>query len=293
MIDLVCALAVGAGLWLLYETATTPGGRRPSSARWRRARDWLRQAGVEDGTPGGFLALSLGAALLAGLVAQLLLGWPVLDLIALALGGSAPLLVFRARRQRRRVILRAALVDALGQVRDAVRSGRSVQEALVSLGAAGPEPLRPEFRRLEQDVAVRGFDAALLALRDRLADPTLDLAVLALRLNDRLGSRQVTRVVDRLVQAAQSEQRARAELDAQQARGRLAAHVVIAVPVLLLLSLRLLNPIYAAAFDDAAGQVVLLAGAFVLLAGYLAMRRLLRLPEPPRLAHATAAEEAA
>ncbi len=73
------------------------------------------------------------------------------------------------------------------------------------------------------------------------------------------------------------------ELRAYQARTVLSARIVAAIPLVVLVLIRRVNPSYLAVFEDLTGQL-LLAGCLVSVAvGYAAMVRLTRLPGNERV----------
>src|SRR5919199_3764251 len=130
MVPLLLALMFSAGILLLFQglTAARPIAARASMAasrprRWRRLADFLARAGVRGVSPRDFARFSLGAGALAGAAAQLLLGWPLVSLLAAVLGLVAPAVYYLQRHDRRRATLQAALVEAIGQLRDGIRAG--------------------------------------------------------------------------------------------------------------------------------------------------------------------------
>jgi tight adherence protein B len=242
VIPVLLSVAFGAGVALLYEALTNP---RPADAGPRRLRgleEFLTRAGLHDVSPRDFLGFALASGLVVGVCAQLLLGWGVVSVLAGTLGLVAPVAYYVRRHDRRRAAVQAALVEAIGQLRDAIRTGLSVPEALVALAQSGPETL-----------------------------------------HDRLGGRNVSQVLDRLAQATRAEQRVQQELRAYQARNVLSARIVAAVPLVVLIAIRQVNPGYLALFNDWWGQV-LLAGCVASVAlGYAGMLWLTRLPGEERV----------
>jgi tight adherence protein B len=230
-----------------------------------------------------FLLFSVAAGVSAALLAQLFLGWGVVTALAAGLGLLAPAAYYMRRHDRRRSAMQDALVEAIEQVRDAIRTGLSVQEALAGLAQSGPPALRAEFASLTRDTRLIGFDAALAALRDRLADPVFDMVACALAVNDRLGGRQVSQVLDRLAEATRAQLRLHSEVRAQQGRTVLSARIVAAAPLIALLGLRATNPRYLDIFDSVPGQLVLLGCALSVGLGYAAMLYLTRLPVQRRV----------
>ena len=283
MTPLLLSVAFGAGIYLIYEGLTNPRPPEREGRRWRAVEEFLLRAGLREVTPRDFVVFSLATGFVIGLLAQLILGWGVVSLLAAALGLIGPTIYYIHRHDQRRAALQIALVEATAQLRDGIRAGLSVQEALVGLARSGPETLRPEFTTLAREIRLSGFEPAFLALRERLADPLFDTVTATLLLNDRLGSRNASQVLDRLAQATRSELRVQQELHAYQARTVLSARVVAAVPLVVLVTIRQIDPGYLAIFDDWSGQLIL-AGCLASTAlGYAAMLWLTRLPGERRV----------
>lgn len=281
---LLLSLTLGLAVWLLYDGLVRPARRGiPAPPRWHRLRDALVRAGVRGVGPREFATFSIGAGGLCGVAAQLALGWPLVSLLAVALGLVAPAAYYAGRHARRRATTQAALAEAMGQLRNAIRAGLGVQEALAGLARHGPEALRPEFAALVRDIRLRGFAPALEGFQDRLADPLVDTIVAALALNDALGGRNVGQVLDQLEAATRAELRVQEELRAYQARTVYSARLIAALPLAVLAGVRALNPGYLAVFDSAAGQLVLAGCVLSIAIGYAAMLWLTRLPGEERV----------
>jgi len=283
MLPLLLSVAFGAGIYLLYDGLTDPRPPRVEPRRFRRVEEFLTQAGLHEVRPRDFVLFSAGTALVSGVAAQLLLGWLVVSLLLTGLGLVSPLLYYLHRRDRRRATLQDALVDAMGQLRDAIRTGLSVQHALVGLAHSGPEALRPEFARLSREIRLLGFEPAMDAMRERLADPVVDVVAASLVLNDRLGGRNVSQVLDRLAQATRAELRVQRELRAYQAKNVLSAQIVAAMPLVVLLAIRAVNPAYLRLFDDWTGQLLLAGCVLSTGLGYAGMLWITRLPGERRV----------
>ncbi len=283
MIPLILSITFGAGVYLVYEGFTTPQPHALQAWWLRPIEGTLARAGVHEATPRDLMLFSLGAGLLSGGVTQLILGWGVVSLLTAGLGVVAPLAYYVRRHDRRRQEIQAALVEAIGQLRDAIRTGLSVPEALVGLARGAPSVLRPELTTLVREMRLMGFESAIGAMQDRLADPVFDVVAASLVLNDRLGGRNVSQVLDRLAHATRAQLRIHDELRALQARNILSARIVAAMPLIVLIAIRQLNPGYLSIFNDWSGQL-LLAGCLVsIFVGYASMRWMTRLPSERRV----------
>lgn len=283
-IPLLLSLTFGAGIYLIYEGLTNPHPPvEEEGRRLRSVQEFLTRAGLPEVTPQDFLVFSLAMGGVAGLFTYLLLGWAVVALLAAGLGAIAPFIYYVHRHDRRRAAIQAALVEAIAQLRDGIRTGLSVQEALAGLARSGPETLRPEFSRLMREVRLLGFEPAIAALRERLADPLVDTLCATLLLNDRLGGRNVSQVLDRLAQATRAELRVQQEIRAYQARNVISARIVAAVPLVVLIAVRQVSPAYVAIFNDWSGQLLLLGCLASIVVGYAGMLWMTRLPGERRV----------
>jgi tight adherence protein B len=283
VIPLLLSVALAAGVYLTYEGMARPREQLIAPERLVSAREFLVRAGLRGVTPREFALFSLLAAIVAGLVTQLFLGWGVLSGLAAGVGLLAPYAYYIRRHDRRRAQVQEALVESIEQLRDGIRTGLSVQEALGGLARTGPQALQVEFALLNREARLLGFDGALASMRDRLADPLFDVVAAALAVNDRLGGRQVTLLLDRLADAARAQLRIQHEVRAQQGRTVLSARIVAAAPLVALVGLRATNPRYLSIFDSVGGQLVLIGCAVCVGLGYVAMLYLTRLPAQRRV----------
>lgn len=283
MIALLLSVTFGAGVYLLYEGLTNP--RQPAVPRRARTSvdEFLLRAGLPDVTPREFVLFSVCAALVTGLVAHLLLGWVIVSALAALLGLVGPLAYYVQRHERQRAVLQNGLAEAIAQLRDAIRTGLSIQDALVGLARTGPEALRPEFAILAREMRMVGGEAALTNMRDRLADPLFDVVAATLILNDQLGGRNVSQVLDRLAHATRAQLKVQEELRAYQAQTVMSARVIAAMPLVVLIAIRQVNPRYLAVFNDWSGQLLLALCLVSVVIGYASMLWLTRLPGERRI----------
>jgi tight adherence protein B len=277
------SLALAGGVYLTFDGFVRPRVSSAPRERARAAREFLVRAGLRDVTLRDFVLFSLGSGALAGAVAQLALGWIAVSVLAGLAGLLAPYAYYVRRHDQRRSAIQDALVEAIEQLRDAIRTGLSVQDALSGLARTGPEVLRGEFGTLSRDTRLLGFEDALLAMRDRLADPVFDVVACALSINDRLGGRLVSQVLDRLADSTRAQLRIEQEVRAHQARTVLSARIVAAAPLVALVGLRATNPHYLDIFSSVVGQAVLIGCAGSVALGYAAMLYLTRLPGQRRV----------
>jgi len=231
----------------------------------------LRRAGPRA------LAAAVGAT--AGYIAT---GWPIAALACGAVAAAVPGMLRRARDDRASLERREAIAEVSSRLRDAIRSGIGISDALANTAESAPARIRTDLRRLVSEARVSDLPDAARAFSERVSDPSADLLASALGTSEHLGSRNLSEVLDALAEATMSHAAAVREARARQTRNRISARIVAAVPILLLLAIRQANPAYLAPFESASGQVVL-AFAFVLIwVGYVAMQRAARIEASTR-----------
>jgi tight adherence protein B len=177
-----------------------------------------------------------------------------------------------------------ALPEAIDRLRDSLASTIPLDVALARLGTeAGPEPLRPAFRQLGNELAMGvPFAEAVQHWADGLADPTADRIASALVLHDGVGAARFDVCLDQLATSLRADLALRDQIAGARARIFLQARILLALPVLVLLGLRVSQPISTQAFDTPTGQLMLAGAAVTLALGYALMLHLARLPSDER-----------
>ncbi|MGN8245965.1 type II secretion system F family protein [Cellulomonas soli] len=278
-------LLLGAGVacvWWSFWAEPVRGGARVSA--WHeRTQDTLVQAGMSGATPGGLVLTSVGVSLVVLVLALALTRTLAIAVCFAAFGaGAAPSLV-RSRARRRRARLRTLWPEVVDHLGSGIRAGLSLPEAVAQIGERGPLELREPFLAFAEDYRATGrFGDCLDGLKARLADPVADRIVEALRVTRDVGGTDLGRLLRTLSTFLREDLRTRGELEARQSWTVYAARLAVAAPwiVLALLSTRTEA---ASAYDSVAGFVVLAAGGACTVAAYVAMLRVARLPEDPRV----------
>jgi len=256
---LLVATAFGLGLLFFYDALVRPEVRVDPLRR-------VRNLGPTS------LAGTAGAA-----VALLATGWPVAAIAGAALAAATPRGIVRRRKERAHMEQREAIAEISGRLRDAIRSGVGLADALGQAASNAPAALAQDLRRLVAEAQVSGLGQAARSFARRVEDPSAELFAAALDLADRLGSRNLTEVLDSLAEATTAQVSTIREARARQTRARMSARIVAAVPMLLLLAIRRANPAYLAPFGTPGGQAVLAFAFLLIWTGYVAMKRAARI----------------
>lgn len=284
------ALLAGYGVFLVY-TALAFGwrgvgiGPAPSVRRRRtRLRDYLVQAGLERVRPIELAAVMGVLFVLAAALAWALYGGVVVPVAAGAIVASAPVFSARTRRRARRDLAREAWPRLIEEIRlHAVTLGRSIPQALLTVGLRGPVEMRPAFEAAQREwLMSTDFERTLDVLRGHLADPTADAVCETLLIAHDVGGTDVDRRLRALAADRIQDLHGRKDARAKQAGVRFARLFVLAVPLgMAFVGLSIGEG--RAAYASDVGQVGVLL-AFAMMAGcWVWAGHLLRLPEEQRV----------
>ncbi|NUP75273.1 MAG: type II secretion system protein F [Sinomonas sp.] len=279
----VVGLVGGIGLVLIWWSCWDVPRRRPRGRSVGRVERLIGQAGIERVTPVGLVGSSIALGMLVALaVFVMTTTWPVAVCFGLP-ASWLPLSLVKWQAKRRARVVRELWPDTIDHLRSAIRAGLPLPEALIQLGAKGPEALRPVFTEFAADYRSSGsFGMSLDILKERLADPVADRIIEALRLTGDVGGSDLGRLLGTLSEFLRESARTRSELEARQSWTVNGARLAIAAPWIVLLVLGT-RPEAMAAYAAPAGILVLGGGLIVSVACYRAMLRIGALPAEERV----------
>lgn len=262
---------IGGGLAIAVAGAR---GGTPHIAREAPPRNERR-----PGTTNTLVRAGTGVA--AAVVVLAATGWPLAALLAGAAGTVLPALT-ASRRQR---VDQRAVVEAIAawteMLRDAVASGRGVQEAVAITAPLAPAALREATMSLRAR-SVRGpLAPALRAFADEVADPMADLVAATLSLATTREVRELSDLLGALARTTRQRAALRLTAEAGRAGMRTTARSIAGLTVALLAGLVALQPAYLAPYATPAGQIVAAAAAGWFALGFWGLSRLGR-PAPAR-----------
>ncbi|MCO5999775.1 type II secretion system F family protein [Actinoallomurus rhizosphaericola] len=272
----LAGLCTGGGILLTARgltgvPPTETAGRPP--ARWREV---LRSAGEPSRRN------RLLAALGAGLVVLLLLGWPVAA-VAVAAGVYVLPRMLSGRPARHRIARLEALEAWARRLAEVMGASRGLEQTLTDSLRVAPTPIRGPVGLLAERLNNRaGTEQALRAFAAELADPVGDLIATALILAARRRGPGTRHALTALADAVAQEVRVRREVEAERASLRTTLLVII-ISVGTLTALFAASGTLAAPYATPFGQLVLAAVAALYAFGLGWMRRLAAITTGSRL----------
>lgn len=269
-VGLCCAL-VAAALMGVVPNLRLP--KRVLVPRRARNKLWLQQAGAGL-TPTRFWAGSVAAGLLALLLLVALTGSVFVAFVPATAVALFPRTYFARRRRIRMRQVQAVWPDGLRDVVASIAAGRSLTQAVNSLAATGPPPLREAFVRFPELARVLGTGPALELVKEELADPTSDRVLEVLLLAHERGGPIVRSVLEDLVDATTRDLKLLDALETEGLEMRINARAVVVLPWLVLVALTVRPGPFRDFYRSSGGLVTLLLAAVLTGVGMLFLSRL-------------------
>lgn len=256
---IVVGAVAGGGLWLvlsgLLRPLPSPEGtsRQSVLAHWP---DWPKR---------------LALAVVLGLGASLLTGWPVAGCAA-GVGGFFVLdLVRRGGSRDAPLAALEALASWTEMVRDTMEAARSIEAAVKTACQLAPAPIAQPMGALLARLEFEPLAVALGPLVADLASPLGDLVVTTVAMAARGSVQDVPFVLSTLAANARETVAMRRRVDIGRARTRQSVKIVIGVTVGGFVLLTVFSRAYLAPYNSVTGQLVLavILGGFGVGLAYL------------------------
>jgi len=219
--------------------------------------------------------ISASCAVAAGAACFLLLPLPIPVVLAFLLGSVAPYGFVLWQRSVRLNAFNALLPDALDLMTRALRAGHALASAIEVVGQESPAPLGPEFASVfqQQKLGVR-FRDAMLEMGERIPSKDLHFLITAILVQRETGG-DITEILERTTYVIRERWRINAEVRTRTAQGKLTGWILGLLPVVMLVLINLVSPGYShILFHDPTGQKLLYIGAGFIVAGGLAIRKI-------------------
>lgn len=203
----------------------------------------------------------------SGMVVTLIL-LPVPGIAVLAGAGTSylPVLVLLLRRRRRMAAFDQALPDAIDMMSRSLRAGHSLVASISIVAEQAPEPARTEFSEVfrKQNFGLPLRDA-LLQMLERVPSPDLRVLVTGILVQKDTGGNLVA-ILDRIVAVIRERLKIQGEIRIHTAQGRMTGWILCLLPIVMLVTINMINPGYSKALTGDPLGLKLLYGGCVLLA---------------------------
>ena len=253
---------------------------RPLAARVPHLRDLantLEQAGVRW-SPQTYLLITLGAALVLGVGAFVVLRLWVAALVAAGGGAWLPYLYLQWKKTRFIQAFEEQLPEAIDLIGRAIRAGHPLSAGLKMAGEEATEPIAGQLRRVfeEQRFGIP-FDDALMGLADRIDLVDVRILVTAIMVQREVGG-NLAEVLDKIAHTVRARFTIRRQVRVYTAQGRFSGYVLAVLPIAVGCAIFLVNRQYMLILiQDQMGRYLLLTGAVMQILGYIWIRRIVNI----------------
>ena len=244
---------------------------------------WTRITGMLQGadlqlSAAAFIWLSLGCALLIGLLVAITSLPTVVAVVLAVLGAFIPYLYVKTKLQRRRKAFDEQLPDVLDGIAAILRAGHSFMHALKSIADDYTPPVSTEFRRAVAQIGVGlPVEEALDEMVERTESADLKYVATCVAVQRQAGG-SLSDFFTLVATSVRERQEYARRVKALTAQGRLTAKVLLAVPFAVVLLLGSTHWEYMKTlFTTNAGHVIIGMCLVLLTAGFLVIRRMTRL----------------
>ena len=233
---------------------------------------------------GLWAATTVGVPVLMLLLSPILptLGNPLFLVVGAIVGFFLPRFWVRRRQNSRLKKFNDQLADTITLVANALRAGASFLQAIEMVVRETQAPMSTEFARVVREVNLGlPFDQALDNMVRRVRSDDLELMVIAISIQHQVGG-NLAEILDSIAFTIRERVRIQGEIRTLTAQQRMSGLVVGLLPIALFVFLSLIAPTFMAALFDQkiklgglpAGAVLLGAGGFMMLLGFIAIRRI-------------------
>ena len=226
------------------------------------------------------LGLPLAAFALSPFVS--ILGSPIVWVAAFVLGFWLPRFWLNRRKSKRLKAFNTNLADTIMLLANALRAGSSFLQAVEMIVRETQPPVSTEFARVIREVNLGlPLDEALANLQRRVRSDDLDLMTTAIAIHHTVGG-NLAEILDSIAFTIRERVRIKGEIRTLTAQQRMSGYVVGFLPVALVLLLSVIAPTFMAPMLQKppellglpAGMFILAAGGFMMLIGFVLIRRI-------------------
>jgi tight adherence protein B len=266
------------GTGWIPESVSSFGERFATSQGFGEKLDAQLEAAGISLRSGEFVVATVGAGLVAAVVAAAMLQNVLLAAVIGLVGALVPTVLLRTALSRRGDKMREQLPDVLTIMASSLRAGHSFLQALDTTAREIQAPANVEFQRLVAEIRLgRPAEDALEALADRVGSSDFRWAVLAVNIQREVGG-NLAEILDNVSDTLRERAMMRRQIRVLTAEGRLSGWVLAILPFAIALYMFAVNPKYISLlFTKQIGLVMLGVGGILMVLGILWMRKIVNI----------------
>lgn len=230
--------------------------------------------------------MQLTSGLLGFLVARLLgqrfgyegFEYTLLVAAGVFIGLGLPRFVLWLAIGRRSSRIEKQLPMALDSMANGIQAGLSLPQSLEVVSRDMPLPLGAELRIVIRELGLGlGIEEALGNLADRVPLKEIEIFVAAIHIQFRTGG-NLSDILRTLAHTIRERLRIRGEVDSLTAQAKLSSYIVSALPFIIALAIRVINPVYFEKLLEPGSMRLMVIGAIMGMAlGFYVLMRIAKI----------------
>ncbi|MDD2211518.1 MAG: type II secretion system F family protein [Clostridia bacterium] len=225
--------------------------------------------------PSEFLIIWCSAALAPALILLFLTDSITAAVAALLIGVILPPLVVHMKKMKRLELFEKQLVEAIAIICNSLRSGLTLQQAMLSIAQEMPEPISKEFGRVTREINLgSNLEKALSKMAERLNSKSFMMIVSAILIQRQTGG-NLSDILSNIADTIKERFNLKSEIKVLTATARSSGIIVGLLPVCMLLLFSMINPVYIESFFyTSAGVAMLITAAVLETIGFLIIKKI-------------------
>jgi tight adherence protein B len=225
-----------------------------------------------------YVAFSLISAAAVFLLSMAFTDRLAISVLVAPVGMLIPKFYVARRRSKRLKMLNGQLIPLLDVLVGSLRAGYSFLQGLESAHTELQPPMSEEIGQVLREVSLGvSTEEALERLAERTGDPDLDMVVISVLIQRRVGG-NLGEVLGNISHTMRERIRIRGEIQTLTAQGRMSAIIISLIPVGLMAAFYALDRSYLTPmFTSNIGRALLLGAATSNFIGYLVIRKIVNI----------------
>jgi len=239
-------------------------------------RSRIQQAGLTISVA-TFWMMGAGAGVVIGLVALVITKSPLIAAGALFAGGFGfPQWVLNFLKGGRQKKFSAEFANAIEVIVRGVKSGLPLNECLKIIAREAPDPLKEEFTRLVDGLAMGvPLEQGLQRMYERMPLSEVNFFIIVLMIQQRSGG-NLSEALGNLSTVLRSRKMLREKVKALSSEATASASIIGSLPIVVMTLVYVTSPSYIMAlFTTSTGHFALMAGAGLMGCGVLVMKQMI------------------
>ena len=197
--------------------------------------------------------------------------------IAIFLGGI-PFFYLHLKKKKRMGKFESQLPEGLDLIARALKAGHAFTTGMKLAADEFDDPLGPEFGETLDEINFGvSVDDALKSLADRVDCPDLKYFVVSVIVQRETGG-NLAEIIESLAHLIRERFKLQGKVRILSAEGRLSAIILMALPFLIILGLRIVNPEYInILFEEPLGRKLAVGAGIMMFLGIIAIKRMIKI----------------